>query len=96
MKMKVDEMLIVLEKIKMYKKEEDINFEVFEKKIKNIICNYKTKNTENLENLHNNFLDKLKVITKNHNNYILIIEKNIIKYQETETKVVNLLKNLDR
>lgn len=91
--MDTDQMSILLNKIQMYKKEEDIIIESINKTITNLIYNYKTSNTEGINKIQTEIINKLKIITKIHNNYITFINQNIENYKETERKVLNILEN---
>lgn len=79
---------VFLNKIKMYKKEEDINFERIIEKIIDMNTYYKTKNTSSLNNIEFDIDRKLKSINQIHENYITIITNKISDYQETSKKIL--------
>lgn len=89
-KVDIDELSIILEKIKMYK-EEEIDFNDINDLLSNINYNYNTGNRNNLDMLGAEITNNLNIISKIHNTNISILEKNINKILENELKVIQIL-----
>lgn len=90
-KVDIDELSIILEKIKMYKEEEEIDFNDINDLLSNINYNYNTGNRNNLDMLGAEITNNLNIISKIHNTNISILEKNINKILENELKVIQIL-----
>ena len=84
-----------IDKIKNYKEQENIIFDNISDNFVDINYNYKTQNKEKLEYLQAEIINKFAIITKNHNNNILIIEKNLNKYIEKRKNVKQIFEKID-
>ena len=83
-----------LEKITLYKKEEDIIFENMKSTMPNFREAYKTDNTAALGELEEEFKKKIKVLTKLHIDNIDVINKNIIGYIDTSKETLRTLQGI--
>ncbi len=92
--MDTEQMDMIFNKIKMYKKEEELNFEEIIEKIKDINAQYKTQNATLLNNIEFDMNKKMKLIDQIHESYIAIVSNKIKTYIETSTKVSRELQNL--
>lgn len=83
------------DKIRMYKNEEDISFSEINKNYKNINYSYNTDNRMRLIELENELINKFKIISKIHNDNIVVIDKNIRNYIKTSKKVAKDFSEID-
>lgn len=84
-----------LEKIYMYKTEESIFFDKIISSLNQMTNLYVTNNSDSLNNLNFEMVEKLKIVNNIHNNYITVINKNLVKYEEVSKKVENILSDID-
>ncbi|MBO5138554.1 MAG: hypothetical protein J6B89_02825 [Bacilli bacterium] len=96
MKMYMDEEKVSksIEKIKMYKKLEDVNFDNIIDEFDTISCFYNTSNKARIVGLQAELINKLNTISKIHNNKITILYKNLEKYKNTKLKVEGMFDNI--
>ncbi len=85
----------VIDKIAMYKKQEDISFDKIKQNLLNLNVPYKTNNTNRLNNISLEIMNKFGTIAKIHSNNMLVLQKNVIKYRETARKVARKFDNID-
>lgn len=83
-----------LQRLSIYKKEEEINLNDLKIKIRNINDLYKTDNTNKLNNLNLELSNKYKIISNIHNNYSIIVERTITKYKETSAETAKEFSNI--
>jgi hypothetical protein len=84
-----------IEKIKLLKKQEDINFEKIKENFRKINYCYDTSNTEYINAINEDLIGKLSVISRIHNNTIIILNKNLEKYRNTKVVVEKMFEKLD-
>lgn len=84
----------IIEKIRMYKKLEDVNFDNIKILFNNLVYLYNTSNKGALVNLQDEMINKLNTVSKIHNNKVIILYKNLEKYKNTKFKVENMFDNI--
>ena len=89
MKIGLDEgqIAVTIQKLFCYKQLESLNFESINECFNNISDNYKTKNTSKLESLNRQVNNNFKRINEYNETNILILDKNLEKYQTTAREV---------
>lgn len=93
-KINIEELSKIKEKSRIHLKEEELNFESIKEVLEEINYNYDTPNKTKLEKLETDLINKLNIITINHQNNITIIEKNISTYQKTMTDTEKIFNNI--
>ncbi len=94
--MYIEELEKSIEKIKLYKKEEDLNIDSINERIGAIKYNYTSKNIDGLKTLERDLIAKLKIINKIHENNIYVLEKNKEIYQNNVEVVKTTFENLEK
>lgn len=92
--MNIEELEKCTEKIKMYKKEEDLNMSSIKEKLQEIKYNYSSKNIETLSSIGMELIEKCKAINRIHQNNIMVLEKNIEIYKSNVVQVKNIFQDL--
>lgn len=77
-----------LDKITIYKNEEDIILGELKIKLNSCESLYNTDNQEKISDIKLELFEKLDTIKKNHNNYIKVINKTIKKYDKMSNKSI--------
>lgn len=91
----IENMIKLLEMIKMYDNEEKVNFEKIKNSLIEVNNSYNTSNYNKLINIQTDLINKLSVIKLNHYNNEVIINKKIIKYIDTAKKAENIFNNIE-
>ena len=84
-----------IEKISVYKTEEDLYFDDIKTSLNKLNNLYKTTNKESLANINLELNQKFKKISNIHENYISIFNKTITKYKDTNKEVNEILSDID-
>lgn len=92
--MNVEQLGKINEKLKLYIRDEEIDFSNIKSILESINYNYDTGNVVKLEELEVELINKLKKINKNHNTDMLVIEKNINKYKELNQNTEKIFNDL--
>ena len=82
------------EKLKLYIKDEELEIADIKSILNSINYNYDTDNAKKIEEVQLELTNKLKIINKNHNTDIFIIEKNIDLYKEINKNTEKIFKDL--
>ena len=94
----IDEISInnIIEKLKMYRRLESLNYNKIKLSMKNLNINYNTSNTKRLNDITFEIDNKLKIIDKNHNGNIDIISKKLSNYIESSKKTEKIFADIYR
>ena len=92
--MDIEKMQNTLEKIDMYRREEDILFDSIKRDMSIINYEYISKNQDNLEYIIDILEEKMGVFSVEHANNIKIIRDNIDRYIATDKKIVNMFDDI--
>ncbi|MBQ6495184.1 MAG: hypothetical protein IJI49_04200 [Bacilli bacterium] len=82
--MNVPEIELLIDKLKIYIKEEDISVDELDNLYLEINKYYQTNNTNKIDLLESELVNNLKKISKIHNNNILVLEKKVEEHKELE------------
>ena len=93
--MKIEEVNSCLEKFKLYKEQEELFIEDAINCIEGIKNSYHSNNSDKLDNINLEIINKLNVISKIHNNNVTVIEKNIDKYRSANITTRNLFEKIE-
>lgn len=86
-----DEMASSVEKIDMYRKEEDLEFEKIKTTLENINEYYVTKNSSGLINIKDELNNKMNVLSKIHSNNVFVLNTKIQQHIDLKNKNMSLL-----
>ena len=92
--MNIEQLGKINEKLKLYVRDEELEFSDIRRTLNDINYNYDTDNTKKIEELELELINKLKIINKNHNTDIFIIESNINTYKELNKNTEKIFKDL--
>ncbi len=84
---------ISLNKMKFYHNECLLDIDLLKQNI-NIRNSYKSQNNQKIEEFQVNLIKNLKTVNNNFYNNIVVIEKNLHKYQDLQKKTELIFKNL--
>lgn len=90
-----EKMSTTINKLNMYQKQEEINFNSCNQVFKNLSYSYQTDNTKLLEQKIFEITKKFSTISKLHDNNLLVLNKNLENYQSTKTKVESILNDIN-
>ena len=90
-----EEMSTTINKLDMYQKQEEINFDSCNQMFKNLSYSYQTDNAKLLEQKTFEIIKKFSMVSKLHDNNLLVLNKNLENYQSTKTKVENILNDIN-
>ena len=93
--MKVEEINSCLDKFNLYKEQEELFIEDVINCFDSIKNGYRSNNSNKIENINLELLNKLKVISNIHNNNVTVIEKSIEKYRNADVVAKNLFENIE-
>ena len=89
--MNENEIVLINDKLKLFKKEEDLSIEAIDNIYIEINNNYKTNNTDKLYLLESEVLNNLNVISRIHNDNIYVLDKKREQYLELKKKNITIL-----
>lgn len=90
-----EEMTTTISKLDMYQKQEKLNFDAYNQVFQNLSYSYQTNNTKLLEQKKFEITKKFSVVSKLHDNNLLVLNKNLENYKSTITKVENILNDIN-
>lgn len=93
-KVKVDELNRLNDKLRIYKNEEEVLVQDIKNSFLQIGYCYKNENANILDELNNSLVNKLIIINKNNYNNMHFIDKNINRYLEINQKVEKVFEDL--
>lgn len=93
--MKIEEINSCLDKFNLYKEQEELFIEDVINCFDSIKTGYRSNNSNKIENINLELLNKLKVISNIHNNNVTVIEKSIEKYRNADVVAKNLFENIE-
>lgn len=94
--MDIEQMTKSLEKCRIYKREEKLNFDEISKLFLSFKNCYITDNSVYLEELESELSNKFNIVNKIHDDNIEVINKNIIGYTNTSIDSLNALKGIKK
>ena len=83
-----------INKVRMYKNQEQSCLTTLNDLYSDINCNYDSNNSENIYNLCYLLKNKFDIIIKNHDNYITVLEKNLNKYRQNKKVVEDIFDDI--
>lgn len=83
-----------IDKIKIYNESEQLIFDKFKKLLSNLKYNYESNNTENINNLNTQLLNKMDVISNIHTNDKLVLERVLERYCIANRDAENILESI--
>ena len=89
--MNENEIVLINDKLKLFKKEEDLSIEAIDNIYIEINNNYKTNNTDKLYLLESEVLNNLNDISRIHNDNIYVLDKKREQYLELKKKNITIL-----
>ena len=94
MKIFMDETLVhnSINKLEMYRKEEDLIFDDLKGMFTNFNYYYKSNNTKFSDKVVSELVNKFKIINSIHNDNLFVLRKNMELYNETRIEVENIFK----
>lgn len=90
----IENMEKALDKINIYKKEEDITYDEISKAFENFRSAYDTDNTSKIVEKEKEFTNKFKILVKLHEGNSYVIRKNIENYIITAKKNSKIFENI--
>ena len=93
--MKIEEINSCLDKFNLYKEQEELFIEDVINCFDSIKTGYRSNNSNKIENINLELLNKLKVISNIHYNNVTVIEKSIEKYRNADVVAKNLFENIE-
>ena len=92
-KIDINEYENIINKLKIYKNEESLNFENINKVFENLDYDYNTKNNNKIEIIKSELILNCKNIEKIHNNNIYYLEKKLDTYTSAINESKHILEN---
>lgn len=92
--MDVSKVLMSVDKIKLYKNLEDVNYDLISKKFDDIFLLYNSNNSKKINTVKVDIYNKFRNISSLHDDKIKILNDNILKYKNTSERVQNIFKNI--
>lgn len=89
-----EEISKTIKKLELEIKDEKLNLDDIESSIEALNLNYKTDNSDKLNNLALNFKNKFKTIISIHDDNILVLKKNMETYITTSEKVSKMFDDI--
>lgn len=83
----------IINKLKMYKNDESLNFESINNIFENLDYDYNTKNNNKIEIIKSELILNCKTIEKIHNNNIYYLEKRLNTYKSAISESKHILEN---
>lgn len=92
--MNVDQIASCLDKIKMYKEQEQLLFEDITNCFEKLKVNYNSNNSKKINNFNLELTKKFNTISNVHANNMLVLEKSMDKYRITSMKAEDVLEDI--
>lgn len=92
--MDIEQINKVVDKVKIYKSQEDVIFDDFKNSINEFHYNYDTNNSSRIDEIKKQIVSKFSVITAIHNNNVVVFTKNIESYITISSNVRNKFNNI--
>ncbi len=89
-----EEISKTIKNLEVETKDEQLNIEDINTSIESLNLNYKTDNSDKLNNLALNFKNKFKTIISIHDDNILVLKKNMETYITTSEKVSKMFDDI--
>ncbi len=89
-----EEISKTIKNLEVETKDEQLNIEDINAAIESLNLNYKTDNSDKLNNLALNFKNKFKTIVSIHDNNILVLKKNMETYIATSEKISKMFDDI--
>ncbi len=89
-----EEISKAIKNLEVETKDEQLNIEDINAAIESLNLNYKTDNSDKLNNLALNFKNKFKTIVSIHDNNILVLKKNMETYIATSEKISKMFDDI--
>ena len=93
--MKIEEVNSCLDKFKLYKEQEQLFVEDVINCLDSIKNSYHSNNGNKMENINLEIINKLKAISRVHNNNVIVIEKSVEKYKNADVVAKNIFDNIE-
>lgn len=84
----------IIYKVKVYQRQEDLIFDDLQKILNNLKYAYSTDNSKTIENINTIIQKKFSDIIVIHKNNIIVINKNIEKYENLQLQIANKFSNI--
>lgn len=89
-----EKMIVTINKLDIYKKDEELNFDSIGNTLNNLITYYQTGNSELFDAKQFEVTSKFNVLSKIHNNNIFVLNKNLDNYKNTKLVVESVFDNI--